>query len=352
MARLEAPATPKATLGRRALLAAAPAGLLAACDRGLPQTVSSTPDLDVEGLGRAIEEIASRARPGVLGVGLMNLDSGQVFAFNGDRRFPMQSVFKLPLAAAALSEVEQGRLALSDTLSIDADQLSPGHSPITAAWPQRRVYRIEDLLRAALTEGDNTAADVLMKQIGGPGAVTAWLTDQGLRGVNIDRYERELAMETLGMASFRPAWRSPAVFAAELKAVSATDQRAAVQRYLTDPRDTATPRGMLAFLHRLDRRELLPPDATRTLLSLMSQTRRGSERIRAGLPRNTFLAHRPGSSGAVQGICAAHNDVGLFVLPDRRTYALALFLSGARADAAVRDRILADATRAVVRAVG
>jgi beta-lactamase class A len=352
MTRLEAPEGPKATLCRRGLLAAAPAGLLAACEPGMPRTVTVTPSLDLQGLQRAIERVAAKARPGVLGVGLMNLESGQAFAFNGDRRFPMQSVFKLPLAAAALSEAQQGRLSLTDTLSIDADQLSPGHSPITAAWPERRVYRVADLLHAALSGGDNTAADVLMKRIGGPGAVTAWLTDQGLDGVSIDRYERELAMEMLGMASFRPAWRHPDTFAAVRDTVPAAERRAALTRYMRDPRDTATPRGMLAFLQRLDRRELLAPDATRTILSLMAQTRRGSGRIRAGLPQGAFLAHRPGSSGMAQGVCAAHNDVGLFALPDRRSYALALFLTGATADAAGRDRILADATRAVVRALG
>ena len=93
-----------ATLDRRALLVAAPAVLLAACEPKMPVTASTTPTIDLEGLDAVIEAIAVAARPGVLGVGVMNLESGQNYLFNSERRFPMQSVFKLPLAAAVLGD--------------------------------------------------------------------------------------------------------------------------------------------------------------------------------------------------------------------------------------------------------
>lgn len=341
-----------ATLSRRSVLAAAPAGLLGACEPKMPMTVSTTPKLDIEGLLRAVDGIAAAARPGELGVGLMNLESGQSFLTNPDRPFPMQSVFKLPLAAAALAEVDAGRLAMTERLTILGEQLSPQHSPIATAWPGRRDYTVQALLEAVLVDSDNTAADVLMKQIGGPGVVTAWLDARRVPGVRVDRYERELQPEIYGMPPFRPAWRDPAAFAAAHAAVPPAARMAAMRRYMADPRDTATPRGMLEFLQRLDRGELLSPNSTRSLMALMSRTTRGNGRIRAGLPASAFLSHRPGTSGVDQGLSTAHNDVGIFTLADKRSYALAVFLSGATLDDTGRDRVIAQVTGAAVRAVG
>lgn len=341
-----------ATLSRRSVLVSTPAALLAACEPGMPMTVSTTPRIDIGGLQEAVDQIAARARPGILGVGLMNLESGQSFLTEPERPFPMQSVFKLPLAAAAFAEIDAGRLSVAERVTLTEAQLSPQHSPIATAWPVRRDYTIQDLLEAVVIESDNTAADVLMKRIGGPGAVTAWLTAKRIPGVRVDRYERELPMDMLGMPSFRPAWRDPAQFAAARDAVAPAERMAAMRRYMADPRDTATPRGMLEFLQRLDRQQLLPADSTRRLLALMARTTRGNARIRAGLPADAFLAHRPGTSGVDQGLSTAHNDVGVFTLKDKRAYALAVFLSGATLDDTGRDRIIAQVAGACVRAVG
>ena len=341
-----------ATLQRRTFLAAAPATLLAACEPAMPLTVSTTPKLKLESLNRDMPAIAERARPGALGVALMNLESGETFLFNGERRFPMQSVFKLPLAAAVLSEADARRLQLHDRLVLTEQQLSPQHSPIASAWPARSDYELGQLLEAMVIDSDNTAADVLMKRIGGPGAVTGWLAGRRLTGVQVDRYERELASEVYGMPSFRPEWRNPAVFAAAKSAVPPPVRLAAMRAYMADPRDTATPRGMIEFLNALDRQELLSPASTRLLLRLMSLTTRAAGRLRAGLPATAFLAHRPGTSGVDQGLSTAHNDVGIFTLADKRAYAIAVFLSGSTLGEAGRDRIIADVARAAVKGVG
>jgi beta-lactamase class A len=352
MARLEKPHRRMATLPRRAVLAAAPAALLTACEPKMPVTLSTTPKLDLEAMKSTVGQIAEAARPAVLGVGLMNLESGQNFTFNGERRFPMQSVFKMLLGAAALSEMDAARFLLTERFFLIEEQLSPPHSPISAAWPDRREYSGQELLDAAVSDSDNTAADVLMKRIGGPGAVTAWLAASHVPEIRVDRYERELQPEVYGMPSFRPAWRTGAGFDAAQSAVPAATRLAAMRAYMADPRDTATPRGMLEFLSMLDRQELVSPSSTRMLLELMSRTSRGGNRIRAGLPKDAFLAHKPGTSGVDQELSTAHNDVGIFTLADKRAYSLAVFLSGSTLDEAGRDGVIAQVTRAAVRAVG
>jgi len=340
-----------ASLPRRGLLIGAAAFAVSGCAKSSMMTASRTPVLGVKQLDADVRAIAKRAAPGVLGFSLMNLESGQSWTWNGEQRFPMQSVFKMTVGAAMLAEVDAGRMALDEAISIAAKDLSPPRSPIAEAWPGRTIYSAQELLVAAVSDSDNTAADVLMKRIGGPGAVSGWLQAQKIEEVRVDRYERELQPEALGLASFRPAWKG-AAFDAALATVTVEQRRAAAEAYLRDPRDTATPRGMMVFLSRLDAGELLSPASTRRLVTIMANSPRGPERLKAGLPKGATFAHKIGTGSSFGGRTSAYNDVGILTLADKRSYAITAFLTGSTADERARAALLADLGRAAVRAVG
>jgi beta-lactamase class A len=325
---------------------------LAACGQPKTMTASRTPRLKTERLAKGVDELAARAAPGVLGVGLMNLESGEHWVRHGDRRFPMQSVFKMLLGAAALAEVDAGRLSLDERFVLDEQMLSGQHSPISAAWPARRDYTARELLVAAVSDSDNTGADVLMKRIGGPGAVTAWLQGKRLMDLRVDRYEREMQPQIYGMPPFRPAWHTSAGFRAAWEAVPQPQRLAAMRAYLADPRDTATPNGMLEFLQMLDAGELISAASTRLLLQIMSGTPRGVDRLMAGFPKGTAFAHKPGTSGSDFGLSLAFNDVGVFTLADKRSYAAVAFLSGDGLSDDAQARLLADLGRLMAHSVG
>lgn len=339
------------TLDRRQLLASALALPASACSRPLQREAARTPPLDQERLREEIGALAQRAAPGLMGLGLMDLDSGETFILNGDRRFPMADVFMAPLGAAVLAEVDAGRLALSETLQIADVDLSPPYSPVADAWPGVRAYSVAELLRWAVGQSDNTAADVLMKRIGGPGAVTAWLQAKRIPDVAVHRYARQVQPESLGMASFRLAWRGEAAYRSALSTVPPAQRRASLVRYLSDPRDTATPRGMLMFLSRLAGGELLSRTSTQLLLREMIVTPSGSRRLKAGLPEGSMLAHKTGTGLTDQGVNAASHDVGVVTLPDKRRYAIAVFLSGVLLEETAREALIAEAAQAMVRGV-
>jgi beta-lactamase class A len=349
-ASLGSPAAPDAA--RRGVILGLGCAGLAACQRDQPLTVSRTPRLDLRGLDREVATIAGRAAPAALGFGLMNLESGEFWVRLGDRRFPMAGLAALPLACAALAEVEAGRLNLGETLTLADTELSPPVSAIADAWPGRSAYTAGELLTAAVVADDNTAADLLMKRIGGPGAVEAWLEAQKIDEVRIDRYAREVLPAALGMASFRPAWKGAAAFDAAAASVPPRERRAAMLAYMADPRDTATPRGMLGFLRRLHAGELLSAPSMPRLMGLLGKTPLGADGIRAGLPRGAIFAHKPGASPTDQGLTAADNDAGIITLPDRRRYAVASFLSGSTAPQAERAALFADLGRAAARSLG
>ncbi|MFA7261987.1 MAG: class A beta-lactamase [Caulobacter sp.] len=326
--------------------------LLAACEPAMPRTGARTPPLDAALLDQEIGVIAQRAQPARIEVAVQNLEGGEMWAWNGDKAFPMQSVFKAPLAAAVLAEVDAGRLSLDEVITLGEAEISPAHSRIADAWPERATYTVRELLVWTVGDSDNTAADVLMRRIGGPGAVTAWLRSKGIKEIRIDRYERELQPETHGMESFRIAWKGWPAFEAAMYAVPEATRRAATARYLADPRDTATASGALTFLRKLSAGELLTPRGTALLLKLMTDTTSGETRLKAGLPPGARLAHKTGTAATDLGMTPVVNDIGLVTLKDGRQYAVAVFMIETTADEAAQDAIIADIMRVIARAAG
>ncbi len=324
--------------------------LLAACG-GETETVAKTPPIRIEVLDKGITDLADRAAPGRLEVAVQNVDGGEVWARNAVETFPMQSVFKAPLGAAVLAEVDAGRLSLDEVVTISDMELSPQLSPIAAAWPGRTAYTVRELLTAAVRDSDNTAADVLMRRIGGPGALKSWLVEKGIIGLRVDRYEREMAVEVSGMPSFRPAWRTNEAFTAARLAVPEAQRRAAWAAYATDVRDSTTTSAMLGFLRQLSAGNLASPQSTALLLKLMTETKTGEGRLKAGLPEGASLAHKTGSSATNFGITVATNDVGILTLKDGRTYAIVVMLADSPADLKEREAIIAEAMRIVAKAV-
>jgi len=332
------------------------AGAVASCSR-TASGVRTARAFDTKLLDRAFPALAARARPGFFNLGVLEARGEQLWCWNDQARMPMQSVFKAPLAAAALAEADAGRLKLDERIRITAMDLSPPHSPIDEAWPTPPEGHVMDLpaidlIALAVQQSDNTAADVIMARIGGPGAVTAWLRSKQIMDMSVDRYERELQQEAAGMEPFRPAWKNLGAWLAARETVPAAAREAAMAAYLADPRDTTTIPAALNFLYKLSLGELISPASTRLLLRLMTDTTTGAARLRAGLPPGASLAHKTGSAGTDLGLTAATNDIGLVGLPDGRRFAIAGFLAASTATGAERDRLFADAARLVVKAIG
>lgn len=336
----------------RLLFVAAAALLLTACQPQLSDSRAKTPQIDAAVLDEEIAAIAERAQPGVLEVAVQNLEGGEMWAWNGQKAFPLQSVFKLALGAAVLAEVDAGRLSLDEVLTLGEKDISPAYSPVADAWPQVTTYTVRDLLARTVSESDNTAADVLMKRIGGPGVVNAWLRGKGIKEFRVDRYERELQPDVQGMGSFRIAWKGWPAWKAARDTVPEQTRRHAQLVYLSDPRDTATAAGALNFLRQLSMGDLLKPASTKLLLQLMTDSTPGQAKLKAGLPEGATIAHKTGGAATDVGMTPATNDIGIVTLKDGRRYAVVVFLAASPQDDAARDKTIADAMRVIVKAAG
>ena len=313
--------------------------------------------IDARLLDRKFPALADRARPGEFNAAILNLRTTQSWYWNLDKRFPMESVFKAPMAAAALAEVDAGRLKLSEAITLKPQDLCPPYSAISQAWPtppegHTETFTALKLISLAVRLSDNTAADVIMARIGGPGAVTAWLHAKEIADMRVDRYERELQQEVSGMAAFRPAWKNPKDWFAARDTIPAAARQSAMDAFLADPRDTTSAAAALDFLAKLADGSLISPASTRLLLGLMSDSPTGANRLSAGLPSGARWAHKTGSSGTDLGFTPATNDIGIVTLGDGRRFALAAFLAGATATLIDRDRLFADTARLMVEAIG
>lgn len=260
----------------------------------------------------------------------------------------MQSVFKLPLGAVVLSRVDQGLISLRDTVRLSPADLSPPYSPIAARYPARSAYTVAELLVAAAGGSDNTAADVLMAMVGGPAAVTNWLEEHGIRGMRVDRYEREFQIELNAMPPFRPEWATDSAFLAALNAVPAAERQRATRAYLADARDTSTPLGSVLFLEKLVHGELLSAQSTDGLLRIATETTTGARRLRAGIPAEASVAHKTGSARPDMGLNPAINDIGILTLAGGRRIAVAAYLAGTTMPYTSAEDLLADVARAVI----
>lgn len=289
---------------------------------------------------------------GAVGVSIAHVESGAQVSLRGSERFPMASVFKLPLALTLLHRVEAGEFKLEDPVRITREDLAPGFSPMVETFPAEGVsMTMAEMIERVLEVGDNTVADVLLKQAGGPAVVTAKLEAMHLPGIDISRPERQLTLDYAGLPGWPEGEGKPnEVVSAAVKRLPPEHRRAAALRFLADPRDSASPDAMALLLRRLQRGELLGPAHTRRMLMSMASTRTGTRRLRGGLPLGTPLAHRTGTAESFEGVNAATNNVGIATMPDGSHLVMIVFIKGSTADEATREGTIASVARAAFEA--
>jgi len=310
-------------------------------------------DWDKARLDKEIIAIEGQAK-GRLGVALIDLRDRKQWSYRGAETFPLQSVFKLPLAVAVLQQVEAGKFKLDQPITVTRQDFSLFNSPLAKAFKgERNDYPLSELVRLAAGESDNTAADLLMREIGGPQVVTKMLHDGGITGMSIDRYERQFQPEIYGLRGF--TWSETVDekrFRAELKALKPEVRIAALSKALQDKRDAATPEASALFLEAFAKGNWLrDPAHTAFIETIAAEMKIGAERIKAGLPAGSRLAHRTGLGLTTDGINHASNDIGIATLPDGRRFVIVVYLAGSRADAKERDAAHAAVARLAVSAL-
>ena len=317
---------------------------------GKAQVVAAQPN--TTRLQEQLNNLDLSSAQGDVGIGVLDLDTGERWFRNGKQRFPMQSVFKLPVGIVVLKLVDEGKLSLNQTVTITREQFVPAWSPILKEIKgDRGQFTVQYLLQRAVGDSDNTAADALVRLVGGPEQVTANLGRMNLRDIRVDRLEQQLQPDTVGLTNFRPELVDKQKYEEAVQQIPDAVKKAAVERYLTDPRDTATPEGMIDLLVKLQSRQLLSEDSTALLLKIMTDSPTGQQRLKAGLPPGWSLAHKTGTGADVLGIGIATNDVGLISSPTGKRIAIAVFIADSKAPLEQRESVISAVASTVIQAM-
>lgn len=249
-----------------------------------------------------------RAAGGRLGVCAIDTANGRRAQHRADERFPFCSTFKAMLAAAVLARSVERPALLQQRVTYRQDDLVR-YSPVT----ERHVgtgMTVAGLCAAAVQYSDNSAANLLLKLIGGPSAVTAYARAIGDDTFRLDRWETEL--------------------------------NTALPGYL---RDTTTPAAMAASLRVLALGEALPAAQRAQWIEWLRGNKVGDKRIRAGVPAGWRVGDKTGT-----GDYGTTNDVGVVWPPSRAPIVLAVYYTQTRADAQAKDDVIEAAARIAVSA--
>jgi len=248
-----------------------------------------------------------KERGGRLGVAVLDTDSGRQVGHRMDERFPIGSTFKMLAAAAVLARADAGQDSMERRVRFTKEDLVT-YSPITERWAGCEGMTLDAVCDAAITYSDNTAGNLLLRAIGGPPGLTAYLRSLGDGVTRLDRFEPVLNEAVPG-----------------------------------DPRDTTSPGAMLADLRTLTVGDALSASAKLRLLNWLRHNTTGDKRLRAKLPKGWEAGEKTGTSSY-----NTSNDVGLLWPPQGAAPVMvAAYLTEGPADGVQRDAILADVGSAV-----
>lgn len=244
---------------------------------------------------------------GQLGVYAIDTGSGKEIAHRADEAFPMCSTFKAVLAAALLEHSVTNPPLLQKRLQYDKSALL-NHSPIT----EKRLddgMTVDELCFAAVAHSDNAAANLLLKEIGGPEKLTAYLRSLGDKHTRLDRWEPELNSALPG-----------------------------------DLRDTTTPRAMATTLRKLALGSALPAAQQTRLQEWLIANTTGDTRIRAGVPRGWKVGDKTGT-----GAYGVTNDIGILWPPRRAPIVVTIYLRRNHPQAENPSNLVAAAAKIVAQ---
>ncbi len=252
---------------------------------------------------------------GKVGIAVMDLGTGDTLTLNNHFEYPMQSVYKFPLALAVLHEVDRHRLSLDQKIHITKEDMVPDTwSPLAEKYPDGNVdLTLQEILLATVSLSDNNGCDILFRLLGGPAKVEKFVHSLGVLDISIEFTEEEMHMD----------WE-------------------------TQFANWCKPSAMLELLNAFHRNSVLSRESYYFLKKAMTESPTGPDRIKGLLPEETVVAHKTGTGGKNKhGITGAVNDVGIITLPDGRQIALVVYITQTRLPEEHAEEVIAKVSKTV-----
>ena len=249
-----------------------------------------------------------------VGFSVLYLEDQKSVSVNGDKHYPMQSVYKFHLALAVLNQVDQGKFKLDQKILVKTTDLLPNTwSPLRDKYPSGNVeLPLSEILKYTVSESDNNGCDILFRLIGGTGKAQQFIKKQGIKEISITGTEEEMHKD---------------------------DQ--------VQFRNWTTPKAANELLKKFWEGKVLQKTTGDFLMKIMEETVTGPGKIKGLLPQGTLVAHKTGHSGAnKEGLTTASNDIGIVTLPNGKKMLISAFVSMSKEDDKEIDKIIAALSKA------
>lgn len=248
-------------------------------------------------------------------VGVAFIHNDSLFTFNDSVRYPMLSVYKVPVAVTVLQKMAATATSPTARIEVRREQWRPDtYSPMREAFRDSSTQvRLSDLLHYCVAMSDNNAADILTAYVGGIAVVARTMEEMIGKGMHISETEQDMHENTEKVYN---NWCHPSAMARLLR-----------QIYEGDALDSS---------------------ARTCFKQLMSATQTGVDKMPAGLPPGVALGHKTGSAGRnARGIKAGDNDAGVIYMPDGELCYAAVFIKDSAESDATNAQTIATLTRLI-----
>lgn len=249
----------------------------------------------------------------VVGLSIIGFENKDTLSLNEDMHFPMQSVFKFPIALAVLSEIDKQKFTPDQKIYISKADLNQNTwSPIRKKYPNGVTLSISDIIKYSVAESDNIGCDVLLKLIGGTEKVEDYFREINFKNISIKATEEEMHKE----------WN--------VQYQNWTIPKAASE---------------LLALFYYNKEKLLSKNSHDFIWKVMIETSTGKNRLKGSLPEKTIVAHKTGTSDTnSEGLTAAVNDIGIIFLPNKQHFIISVFVTNSKESILTNEKIIADIT--------
>ena len=220
----------------------------------------------------------------------IDLDNGAYVSYNGTQTIPAASTIKIPVLVAFFQEVDAGNIHLDQMLTMNKEEMVSGSGDMQYMQVGKKFPALE-VARKMIVISDNTATEMLIKQMGGKDVLNKRFKEWGMKQTEINNILPDL-----------------------------------------EGTNKTSSEDLSKLLARIERGDLISARSRDRLITIMEGTRTRTL-LPQGLEKQANIAHKTGDIGTIIG------DAGIIDIPTGKRYIGAVFAERAYNDVAGRHLI-------------
>lgn len=235
-------------------------------------------------LSLADDKLEARLRPlidahkGEVAIAVRHLKTGEAFTHRADEPMPTASLIKLPVMVEVYQQAHEGKLKLTDPITLKQADKVPGSGILTTHFSEGAMFPLVDAVRLMIAFSDNTATNLVIDKIGLPATAARM---EALSFPNTKLHSKSFKRET-------------SVFP---------------ERSEKFGLGSTTANEMVGLLEQLHAEKLVSPEASKAMLEHLKKCD-DKDKFPRFLPTGAVIAHKTGS------VNEARTDAGIIFSPN------------------------------------